>query len=635
MTVNFKLIGEPSLSEGCALLAKRLGIGFCDSGIPLYAEGGADALSIGEKDGGYKISYGERTEFFRGLALLSGSLREKKAVALCEKRRFKTCGVMFDLSRSAVYTKETVFGLLEAMACMGLDMLMLYTEDVYELEKYPDFGYLRGAYTEAEIREMDARARTFGIELIPCIQTLAHLRAALRWPSLSGFADTADILMSGEGAESYALIEEMFKVSAASFTSRKIHIGFDEAESIGRGKYLLKNGFETTADVYFAHLKRVCELAKKYGFTPMIWNDMIFKLEGDHRFLIEEPEKMCVPKENYERYPENLELVYYNYGGPYRSDPKHTGDYLLDFHKRFNRYTHFAGGIWTWTRLIPGLKKTYEVTKLQLNSCEKYGTESVFACVWGCGQHSFDLRATLPGMQIWAELLYRADADMALVWERFGQCTGYNAELWKNLYFDDFSDEELEKYLDTSSYCINPSYQHLYNDILTGMLDKTLSGYDFKPRYRAFADALSEMDEKEISLFERYKALYELLFVKCDIGIRLRRAYKDGDKEEMARVLADMKNLPALYDAYHVCVENDWYSQYKPFGYSGQDMSLGMIEARVKTAIRVVEKYLAGEMESLPELEAEIRYFYGIEKPLTEVGYAMGFMSSSVFEINM
>jgi hypothetical protein len=521
------------------------------------------------------------------------------------------------------------------MACMGLDMLMLYTEEVYEIEKYPDFGYLRGAYTAEEIRAMDAYAKIFGIELIPCIQTLAHLRAALRWPSLAKFADTADILMSGEGEESYELIEEMFKTCAESFTSRKIHIGFDEAEGIGRGKYLLKNGFAPTADVYFAHLQRVCEIAKKYGFTPMIWNDMIFKLEGDHRFQIETPEKMLVPKENYERYPENLELVYYNYGGPYRSDPKHTGDYLLDFHKRFARYTYFAGGIWTWTRLIPGLKKTYEVTKIQLDSCEHYGTESVFACVWGCGQHSFDLRTTLPGMQIWAELLYRADADMDFIWKRFGQCTGYNAMLWKNLYFDDFSDEELAKHLDTSSYCINPSYQHLYNDILTGMLDKTLSGYDFKPRYRAFADALSEIDEKEASLFERYKALYELLFVKCDIGIRLRRAYKSGDKEELSRILADMKKLPALYDAYHVCVENDWYAQYKPFGYSGQDMSLGMIEARVKTAIRVVEKYLAGEMESLPELEAEIRYFYGIEKPLTEVGYAMGFMSSSVFEINM
>ena len=35
MTVNFKLIGDPSLSEGCSLLSKRLGIGFSDLGAPL------------------------------------------------------------------------------------------------------------------------------------------------------------------------------------------------------------------------------------------------------------------------------------------------------------------------------------------------------------------------------------------------------------------------------------------------------------------------------------------------------------------------------------------------------------------------------------------------------------------------
>ena len=143
MTVNFNLIGDPSLSEGCALLSKRLGIGFCDCGAPLYAEGGADALSIEEKEGGYKISYGEKTEFFRGLALLAGSLRDKKSIALREKRRFKSCGVMFDLSRSAVYTKETVFGLLETMACMGLDMLMLYTEEVPHLQRYDRSGQCR------------------------------------------------------------------------------------------------------------------------------------------------------------------------------------------------------------------------------------------------------------------------------------------------------------------------------------------------------------------------------------------------------------------------------------------------------------------------------------------------------------
>lgn len=33
------------------------------------------------------------------------------------------------------------------MAVMGLNMLMLYTEDIFRLENYPCFGSMRGRYT--------------------------------------------------------------------------------------------------------------------------------------------------------------------------------------------------------------------------------------------------------------------------------------------------------------------------------------------------------------------------------------------------------------------------------------------------------------------------------------------------------
>lgn len=65
---------------------------------------------------------------------------------------------------------------------MGMNVLMLYTEDTYEVPGEPYFGSYRGRYTKAEIQEMDAYASMFGIELVPCIQTLAHLHNALKWP---------------------------------------------------------------------------------------------------------------------------------------------------------------------------------------------------------------------------------------------------------------------------------------------------------------------------------------------------------------------------------------------------------------------------------------------------------------------
>ena len=84
-------------------------------------------------------------------------------------------GVMLDCSRDAVYSVETLkryFGLLKKM---GYTYVQLYTEDVYELEGEAYFGYLRGRYSKQELKELDAAARANGLELVPCIQTLAHL----------------------------------------------------------------------------------------------------------------------------------------------------------------------------------------------------------------------------------------------------------------------------------------------------------------------------------------------------------------------------------------------------------------------------------------------------------------------------
>jgi hexosaminidase len=44
----------------------------------------------------------------------------------------------------------------------------LYTEDTYQIPDEPFFGYLRGAYTEAELREIDDYAYALGIEVVPC-----------------------------------------------------------------------------------------------------------------------------------------------------------------------------------------------------------------------------------------------------------------------------------------------------------------------------------------------------------------------------------------------------------------------------------------------------------------------------------
>lgn len=150
---------------------------------------------------------------------------------------------MLDSSRNAVMTVDGIKDLLRKMAMMGLNTLMIYTEDTYEVKEYPYFGYMRGRYTEGELRECDQYAADLGIEMIPCIQTLAHLTEALKWNYAIPLRDTADILLAGS-KETYTFLEHLIEAASRPFQSKRIHIGMDEAHQLGLGKYLDKHGYE-------------------------------------------------------------------------------------------------------------------------------------------------------------------------------------------------------------------------------------------------------------------------------------------------------------------------------------------------------------------------------------------------------
>ena len=121
---------------------------------------------------GFEIAHARDCEFYREFAKLIGGETDIREERVCD-----SIGVMLDCSRNAVLKVPTVKKYIRLLACMGYDTLMLYTEDTYEIDGEPYFGYLRGRYSKSEIREIDSYARIFGIELVPCIQTLAHMNS--------------------------------------------------------------------------------------------------------------------------------------------------------------------------------------------------------------------------------------------------------------------------------------------------------------------------------------------------------------------------------------------------------------------------------------------------------------------------
>ena len=187
--------------------------------------------------------------------------------------KLDTFGVMIDLSRDAVMSLEGWKKFLPLLKKMRYNTVFLYMEDTYEVEGEPYFGYMRGRYTIDELRRLDELGASYGIEMIPCIQTLAHLDTLQRWRYYN--FDAAGTLLVGDD-RNYELIDNMFATLKKCFRTKRIHVGMDEAYNLGRGKYVEKYGYDTQGNIMKKHLERVKEIADKYDYELMMWSDMFF-----------------------------------------------------------------------------------------------------------------------------------------------------------------------------------------------------------------------------------------------------------------------------------------------------------------------------------------------------------------------
>ena len=176
------------------------------------------------------------------------------------KKHYESLGVMLDFSRNGVMTLETLKSFLTILSKMGYNTVFLYMEDTYEVEGEKYFGYMRSRYSIEEMKQIDDFCYELGMEAIPCIQTLAHLKTYFKWGQVP--VDCNDIMLVGE-ERTYELISNMFKTLSKCFRSKRIHIGMDEANMLGRGKYRELHGNVDGNVVIKEHLERICNIERK------------------------------------------------------------------------------------------------------------------------------------------------------------------------------------------------------------------------------------------------------------------------------------------------------------------------------------------------------------------------------------
>ena len=180
-------------------------------------------------------------------------------------KNFKSFAAMIDCSRDAVMNVESIKRFILLLEKMGFDSLLLYMEDTFEVPNEPYFGYLRGRYSQKEIRDLCAYGREHHVEVSPCVEMLAHLNAIFHHQAYSDIHDLDDILLIDE-ERTYELLDRLFSSLESSFLSRTLHIGLDEAHMVGLGKYKDKHGIVDRTELFVRHLNKIREIAKKHGF---------------------------------------------------------------------------------------------------------------------------------------------------------------------------------------------------------------------------------------------------------------------------------------------------------------------------------------------------------------------------------
>ncbi len=508
----------------------------------------------------------------------------------------KYFGVMLDMSRNAVMKPAVVNKFVDYISSFGYNMLQLYTEDTYEVDGEPYFGYLRGGYKKEEIQEIDAHCREKGVELIPCIQTLAHLGTIFKHFAYRGINDFADILLIDE-PRTYQLIDNMFATLAENFTSRKVHIGMDEAHMVGLGKYLDKHGICNRHELLNKHLIKVVEIAKKYGFEPMMWSDMFFRMSNHGEYYNSKPQ---VPKEAIEGVPD-VSLVYWDY---YH---KHKAEYnaMIKAHKEFNKEIWFAGGAWSWVGFVPANRYTLQTMKPAMDVCRERGVENIFFTLWGDNGKECSYFSLLPSLY-YLKRYYDGVTDRKQIATEFETLTGEPFE--RMMHTDD------PNYVGGNKDGFrNPSRYMLYNDPFFGWFDtQAKEGVDgqYKTLARRFS-LYAKQSENFGYIYDVLSKLCKTLSYKYSLGVLVREAYHVRDEAALRKLVGEFKKTEKALKKFYEAFRDLWHRENKPHGFEVQDMRLGGLMQRLKHCRERLENYLSGKEEVLPELEETLLDFWG------------------------
>jgi hexosaminidase len=186
-------------------------------------------------------------------------------------------GVMIDISRDKVPTTDSLKALIDRLASLKVNQVQLYSEHTFA---YRNHGVVHGDASPldaGEIKELDAYCRARHVELVPNQNCLGHMNRWLAHQEYrhlaiepDGFTDPygitrAPMTLEPTNAGSLALVRELLDELLPLFTSRRVHVGLDEAWELPHSRM----------DDFLAWVRTLRALPELDGREMLMWGDMI------------------------------------------------------------------------------------------------------------------------------------------------------------------------------------------------------------------------------------------------------------------------------------------------------------------------------------------------------------------------
>lgn len=573
---------EQNLQQGIIELERYGFLEVGADGIAVSAKQG-ESISIEKSEHAIKIVYDTEPHFYMVLA---------RAIAVTEgtyaiQPRIKKFGIMWDCSRNAVPKIETVKRQICSMVLAGYNYLELYTEDTYELPGEPYFGYKRGRYSQEELREIVAFADVFKLEMVPCIQVLAHLKNLANWKPYYDHMDIDDILLVDD-ERTYALIRKMLMFCKETFHTDRINIGSDEAFHLGRGKYTDEYGYCPKDEVYLKHMKKVFAMCKELGLKPEFWADAFY----DTKLSTEKVKAF---------FDDEQTPIYWDY---YSSEQ----EFHIEKMKKLKEYAgkvSYAGGLWTWIGYAPDNAFSDKITDAAFEAAWECGVKDILMTAWGDNGGECSIFTVIPSMWYAASKIYPIDVDYEKIIE---ELTGYTETEWRLCDALNTVTPQADRMSNSVKYLLS-------NDYLVGLLDANIpdcAGKRYAELYPQFR-ALAKKKSPYAYIFKVYAAMCKVLVKKATYSKRLYETYQKKDMGCIAAMLVELREIQTdaiqMYDAFRAY----WMRENKGFGFEVIDVRIGGgLIARIDTVAKVLNDYIGGKIDKIDELEEErIEYFCG------------------------